>query len=65
MDIPEVPNEDDDVIQIEDELEITTEGAETEGTRHLDLLSKYKDKGQRQRPNWSHNSISVDDRAPG
>ena len=46
LDIPEVPVEDDNVTRIEDELDSTTYGAETEGTRHQDLLLTFNDIGQ-------------------
>ena len=49
LDISEVPDKDDNTTQIEDELDNTTERAETPGLRHLDLFSTFDDTGQRQR----------------
>ena len=49
LDMPEVPDEDDNVTQMEDERDNTTDGAENVGTRHLDLLSTFSDIAQRQR----------------
>ena len=46
--IPEVPDEDDNVTQIEDKLSNATDEAKTEGTRHLDLLSTFSDIAQSQ-----------------
>ena len=43
LDIPEVTDKNDSKTQIEDGLDNATDGAETEGTRHLYLLSTFSD----------------------
>ena len=49
LDIPEVPDEDDNVAQIEDKLDNATDGTENEGTIYLDLLSTFSDTARSQR----------------
>lgn len=49
LDMPEVPDKDNNATQIEDEQDSSTDEAETKGTRHPDLLSTFNDIGQRQR----------------